>query len=75
MITENEIIELLNKILDVKIVEQTPEMNFYKIGIWLNGREINNTEIELNTVEDLIDKLNRAIAKAIIDKIKEEGIK
>jgi len=74
MITEKEIIEILNKFFEVKVVRQEPQMNFYRIGIWLNGQEINNVEIELNTVADIIDKLVGVIAKAIIDKIKEEEI-
>lgn len=71
MITEKEIIEILNKFLEVKIVKQENKMNFYRIGIWLNGQEINNVEIELNTVADMIDKLVRVIAKVVIDKINE----
>ena len=74
MITENETKEILRNIFNIQVVEYTNEMNVYKIGIWLNGLEINFKEIELNTISDKLDKLIQFIAKALIDKIKERDI-
>ena len=68
------IVEVLDKIFNVSIVEQGQDFNIYKIGIWLNGLEINNNEIEINTVDDKIEKLKKYIATKILSKLKENEI-